>query len=419
MNFTRETTFLFFRIVLPLAIFVIQSILYWRLNRWLREKKPQAGWMRFLAAVPFVLFNGALIAIFVLRPRTLDCPQWFMLFCAYPFFVWHGATFFIGLVLLIAHMLGLPIRALATLSRRIPSTRDRIKEFESTGTFRQFDASRRTFLRRSMYGLTAVSFAGNAYGLIHEKTSFEITRAQFSLPHLSPALDGFTITLVSDIHSSIFMTKPEMEKYVALINELGSELIVIPGDFVNGQTDEVYPFAEAFSKLQAHFGAYGVLGNHEYYAGNVEKIAQEVNACGIRLLRDEHATIGRNGAAFSLLGVDDIRTPKMATEKIGAAAHGSHPGIPRILLCHRPYFLPQASERNVQLMLSGHTHGGQVVLGHFGNTYIAPASLASQYVWGSYRYGATDMYVSRGIGTVGLPIRINCPPEITQITLRT
>jgi uncharacterized protein len=92
--------------------------------------------------------------------------------------------------------------------------------------------------------------------------------------------------------------------------------------------------------------------------------------------------------------------------------------IPRILLCHRPYYLKTASEKNIDLVLSGHTHGGQVVFGRFGDVVIAPSRLASRYVAGKYRMGNTHMYVSRGIGTVGLPIRINCPPEITMITLR-
>jgi hypothetical protein len=91
--------------------------------------------------------------------------------------------------------------------------------------------------------------------------------------------------------------------------------------------------------------------------------------------------------------------------------------IPRVLLCHRPYFLQQAARRKIDLVLSGHTHGGQLVFGRWGETVIAPASLASRYVWGKYRIGNTHMYVSRGIGTVGIPIRINCPPEVTKITL--
>jgi predicted MPP superfamily phosphohydrolase len=95
---------------------------------------------------------------------------------------------------------------------------------------------------------------------------------------------------------------------------------------------------------------------------------------------------------------------------------GAPPGT-SILLCHRPYYFPQAAERSIDLVLSGHTHGGQVVFGQVGDAILTPAALASRYVWGEYRIGKASMYVSRGIGTVGVPIRINCPPEITLLTL--
>jgi len=100
------------------------------------------------------------------------------------------------------------------------------------------------------------------------------------------------------------------------------------------------------------------------------------------------------------------------------ALHGVPESMPRVLLSHRPYFIGEAGAAGVDLVLSGHTHGGQIVLGRIGDVTLTPAALASPYIWGKYRLGGTQMYVSRGIGTVGLPMRINCPPEITKITLR-
>jgi predicted MPP superfamily phosphohydrolase len=142
-----------------------------------------------------------------------------------------------------------------------------------------------------------------------------------------------------------------------------------------------------------------------------------VDACGVKLLRDDRLKISRGAGSFYLLGVDDVANPRRAAERFASVLDGASSSIPTVLMVHRPYFLQQAAEQGIDLVLSGHTHGGQVVLANFGRLVIAPASLASRYVWGTYTVGKTQMYVNRGIGTVGLPLRINCPPEITRITL--
>jgi predicted MPP superfamily phosphohydrolase len=229
-------------------------------------------------------------------------------------------------------------------------------------------------------------------------------------------LHGFTIALLSDIHSSVFMPRDEMERYAAIVNSLNADLIVVPGDFVNSQVNEVYPFAEAFQVLRAPHGVYGVLGNHDFYAG-VEPVAREVDACGIRLLRNDKITISKDGGTFYLIGVDDVGRRNTAPILIDEAIGDAPLAVPRILLCHRPYYLKDAADKKIDLVLSGHTHGGQVVFGQFGDVVIAPARIASKYVAGKYQEGNTHMYVTSGIGTVGLPVRLNCPPEITMITL--
>jgi predicted MPP superfamily phosphohydrolase len=216
----------------------------------------------------------------------------------------------------------------------------------------------------------------------------------------------------------MFMSRNEMEKYVRLVNDLQTDLVVVVGDFVNGQVDEVYPFAEAFSNLKAPFGIYGVMGNHDFYTRDPELIAKKVDDCGVKLLRNDKTIIRSGDGAICLIGIDDTGIGSKAKSMMATAMKNAPTTIPKILLCHRPYFLPQASQSGIDLMLSGHTHGGQVVLGRFGSTTVAPASLASKYIWGKYREGNTSMYVSRGIGTVGLPFRINCPPEITRLILR-
>lgn len=393
-------------------------MLFFRVHRWAREAFPARRKLFLIAAVVFGVFNAALIFTAIVRPRLVDFPDWFLYAGVYPFFFWHGATFFVGLVLAALSIVKLPVSSLMWISRRVPASRRQLEALRENDTFQRFDATRRTFLRRGVYGLTGVSFGGTAYGMLYGKTAHEITQAEFSIRDLPTQLDGLTIVLASDIHSSVFMTKADMDEYVKAMNGVGADLAVVVGDFVNSMTDEVYPFAEAFSELSAPLGVYGVMGNHDFFAPRPELVAKEIDACGVKLLRNDLTVIEKDGGKLYLGGIDDVGRPSTASEKMDIAFRSGSLPIPRLLLCHRPYFLTQAAEKKIDLVLSGHTHGGQVVLGRFGETVIAPASLASRYVWGKYRVADTDMYVSRGIGTVGLPIRVNCPPEITKITLR-
>jgi len=407
-----------FRIVGPLVIFGLQFLLYRKTVRWLKSSQTEHHNLVRAVTALFILFNGAAAYMMINRPLMLDLPEWFLYSGVYPYFIWHGATFFIGLVVLLVSLIKLPFFALLSATKGIQFISQKRLQLQTKPAFQQFDATRRRFLRNGMYGLTAVSFGGSAYGMFVEPRDGEITSAEFFLPSLDPDLDGFTIGLISDIHSSVHMPKDKMNEYVTLLNSLQTDLIVVDGDFVNSAVEEVYPFAEAFSNLRAPHGVYGVMGNHDYYNNNPDLVAREVNDCGVTILLDDKVVIERNGVRFYLIGVDDISRGTSASVRMKKALGYAPEGIPKILLCHRPYFLQEAAELGIDLVLSGHTHGGQVVLGRFGETVLAPASLVSRYVWGKYEEGGSQMYVSRGVGTVGVPVRINCPPELTRIVLR-
>jgi len=187
---------------------------------------------------------------------------------------------------------------------------------------------------------------------------------------------------------------------------------------VNSTLEEIYPFADAFDKLKAPYGAYGVLGNHDFYTREEATITRIVNEAGIRMLRDEFVVLEKNGSKICLIGVDDVGNARDAEEHLRKALKHAPPDVPRVLAAHRPYYVRQAAGQGVDLVLSGHTHGGQLVFGRIGNRAFTPAALVSPYVWGYYSINATQMYVSRGIGTVAVPVRINCPPELTRIVLR-
>ncbi len=407
-----------FRFTLLAVVFLLQFVLFRRVWNWLKTTRLAARVLRGVVVSIFIFFNAVFLVLVFLRPRVVEFPEWFEFLGVYPFYIWYGATFFLGLVVIAASLVKLPFKLIVWVSTRFSRVKARLRLLKREPAFQEFDASRRTFLRRGMYTVTAVSFGGTAYGALVGRTHPELTTAEFPIAMLPPAFDGFTIALASDVHSSIFMTKREMDEYVTLLNGMNADLIVVAGDFVNSLTDEVYPFAEAFSALRAPHGVYGIMGNHDFYASDPELVAREVNDCGVKLLRNDRVTIARGGARFDLLGVDDVGSPSRAAEKIRIArGTGGHDG-PQILLCHRPYFLAQAAEQKIDLVLSGHTHGGQIVLGSLGKTYITPAALASPYISGTYHLGSTALYVSRGIGTVAIPVRINCPPELTRIVLR-
>ncbi len=407
-----------FRLTVFIIVSGLQFLLYTRALRWARQRFPGSTKASVILAAPFVFFSAGLIATLFAGPVASHFPAWLINATAPPFYIWEGGTIMLGLVILAGMLLAAPVRLAGAALKRIPLTAPAYKRAAAHPAVVRFDGSRRAFLLRGMEGVAVVSFGGAAYGMVSGRTGYEFTEATIPVPRLPPALDGFTIGLLSDIHSSTFMTKKQMDVYCKAVMALGTDIIVIPGDFVNSQTEEVYPFAESFSALHAPGGVYGVMGNHDFYAPDPERVATEVDGCGVRLLRNDNVIIAKNGARLALLGIDDVGRADRAAAHMQSAARGVPDVLPRILLCHRPYYLQQASSQGMDLVLSGHTHGGQIVLGHLGPVALTPAALASPYVWGRYSRGNTQMYVSRGIGTVGLPMRINCPPEITRITLR-
>lgn len=411
---SRELTFLIFRIMMTSILLAIQWYFYRRTILYARSHWASKNPQQFIRAL-FILFNLPLPIVMLVRPRLTGFPEWFFTLGVYPFSIWHGALFLLFLVLSILYLVRFPFSLTVWLAKKFDLTKRKLDLLKQRTHFERWDSSRRLFLQRGFTILAGTTFAGTAYG-VYSKYDFEIDRIRIALKNLPPQFEGFTITLVADIHSSVFMTKEDMVRYVTVINEIGSDLIVIPGDFVNSMVEEVFPLAEAFSDLRAPYGVFGSLGNHDFFA-DVDRVAREIEECGITLLRNARVNIAKEGSVIQLLGVDDAGRAERAGTLFDRALAGVASNVPRILLCHRPYFLEQAVERNIDLTLAGHTHGGQIVFTKIGQTVIAPARLASPYVAGLYQKGESQMYVTRGLGTVGIPIRINCPPEITVITL--
>ncbi len=405
-----------FRVVFPVLIFAAQWFLYKQAVRFVKSLPSSPSWVK--GGVPWVFgfFNFFFLPLLFIHPYFRNFPRWIMYCIVYPIYVWEAATFFVFIVLSIIRILRLPFDAVFHIGKRISPINEKIIVMKSTANFERFDDSRRAFLKTGAVALSAYSFIGATKGLI-DRNDYDIIERTVRIQNLPDEFKGFTIGLMSDIHSSVFMTKPEMDDYVAALNNLKTDIIFVPGDFVNSQTEEVYPFVEAFSSLRAPYGVYGCLGNHDYYA-DVDIVAKEVDSCGIKLLRNDAVKILKGNSFINLIGVDDIPINGKPDPYLERALSSIQNPNPRILLCHKPYYLETFASHNIDLTLAGHTHGGQIVFAKVGNLIVCPAALFSKYVWGLYEFGNSQMYVTRGIGTVGVPFRINCPPEITKITLQ-
>lgn len=310
-----------------------------------------------------------------------------------------------------------------TLRKKIASVTDSVAREERS--------PRRRFIRSAALALGGVAANATILRGANDDEDMIVERIKMKIPGLPESFRGLRIGMISDIHSNEFMTRERMDLYARGLNALKADLIVLPGDFVHSRVKQVYPFAEAFSGLTAPLGVYGVTGNHDYYARDIDRVVREVEDAGIRVLVNENVKLTRGSDTIQLLGVDedaiyDIKEYLDRTDTgRGAIDHmmaGVDEGDTKILLCHKPYPFEQYAELGVDLMLSGHTHGGQIVLaGTERRTMnVSIASLASTYLAGHYRSATrpeSQMYISRGIGTTGIPIRINCPPEITHIML--
>jgi hypothetical protein len=418
MPWSRETGIIIFLVIIPLLLLSLQYFLYRKLRRWMTDHLRASRWLHRAVAGLFLLFGLAFVLVLALRPDVRKFPEWFQITGMYPFLLWHASAFFFAFILAIWALISQSVRLVIRLLRLLHPVRKRVDAVAATPEYQRFSASRRVFLRRSAYGLAAMTVGGTSYGMLIGKNQYEITTTEIPVAGLPNEFDGFVIGLVSDIHSGPFMLPARMREYVRMVNDLGADLIAVPGDFVNGRVDEVFPFAEAFSALSAPCGVFGVLGNHDFYSGDPGRVAEEASKAGIRMLRDESHPVSRQGASIIVAGVDDVGRNDRAPVKLHKALENIPPGTSTLLLCHRPYYLSQAAATGVGLVLSGHTHGGQIVFGKFGNAILTPAAFASPYIWGKYSSGSTQMYVTRGIGTVGLPMRINCPAEVSRIVLR-
>ncbi len=282
---------------------------------------------------------------------------------------------------------------------------------------------RRQFVERAAAAAVAAPFVAGAYGLLYGRLNLQVTRPRIRLAHLPKAFHGFRIAQLSDIHIGPFMSEDQIRRYVRIANGLKPDLIALTGDFVTWDPATQQAVVQALAGLRAPFGVFGCLGNHEAWSGTEDSITRMLQQVGIRILRRERVSIAASGASFNLIGVDfETRrhmgpgSQRFVPRYLEGAESLVLPDTANILMSHNPNTFDRAAELGIGLSLAGHTHGGQLAL-EFVSPEIAPSRLVTPYVAGWFQKPGGQLYVNRGIGTIGVPIRVGAPPEITVYEL--
>jgi len=280
----------------------------------------------------------------------------------------------------------------------------------------EFDLARRLgprrFLRRG--GLITLSLSSTEPTLPAPfSPAPEITTTDIWLRRLSPAHDGLKIVHLTDLHHSLFTPLEEIQRAVHLANRLRPDVVALTGDYVTLSPSYIWPVARALGRLRARLGVFAILGNHDFQV-DPEEITRALRAQGIRVLRNSHYALRVRAATVWIVGVDDLW---WGADDLRAAVRHLPARDPKILLCHNPLGVHLAAGHGIDLVLSGHTHGGQVRLPVVGSVY-GRTRLGKRFVEGWNRLDGTQIYVSRGIGKVLVPLRVGCPPEIACLRLR-
>jgi uncharacterized protein len=382
-------TFVIFLLVITV---VVGGSHYYLWQRLLRATALDRRWQIIGARVLIALAIAMPLSMFLIRilPRT---PGMTLAFTVY---TWMGLGALLVSILLISEIARVALYAGSSLLGR------------------PLDDARRTFISRVIAagaglvaGGLAIAGAASALGTI------VVMPVKVALRRLPPSLRGFRIVQLSDVHIGPTIGRSWLAEIVGRVNALDPDLVVITGDLVDGSVAHLREHVAPLADLRAKFGVYFVTGNHEYYSGATEWI-EELGRLGVRVLRNERVSIGEGDASFDLAGVDDWTAGDTLPDHgpdLGKAVAGRDERRELILLAHQPRQIFEAATQGVGLMLSGHTHGGQL----FPITMMV--RLQQPYVAGLSRHNDTQIYVSRGTGYWGPPIRVGAPPEITLIEL--
>lgn len=377
---------------------------------YLRERLP-LGARRWLAGL-FIVCNIPWVVVAV---RMFSGSLWGISRIPYiaPFIAWQ----FLGWVfcgLIVVYLIG---KGVWWLIPKVSGERSAVSG--TADSISREPLSRRQFLARATYTYAAAGLGLSAYGIWSAERLPAVTRRTLVFDNLPPGLDGLRIAHLSDVHAGIHMSGEKMAAIVAHTNALNPDLIVQTGDMIDISQHFIPDYVRAFRDLHAPLGVVTVLGNHDRYTGE-DAVVKCVRDAGQVFVRNGAHVIEHRGAALALLGIDDPRNWRAddpQDEDLDAALGLTPPSSEafRILLAHRPGAFDGAAPRGIPLTLAGHIHGGQFYLPVIG---WSPGRLITKYVMGHFTQGDSQLYVSRGLGVVGVPLRVFAPPEIALFELR-
>lgn len=345
--------------------------------------------MGVLAALFVVLFVGPFLAVRVEG-------QWAQ-YLATVSWSWLGMSLYLTLII-----------AALSITRRIASASEKRRPAHPV-----VDESRRQFISRAIAGTAVIAAGGSgAFGAWRAFNLPAVTELAVKLPGLPKALDGFRIIQLSDVHVGSVIRNRFIDAVVDQCVGLKADALVITGDLMDGSVEALGPTVARLMKINPRYGSYFCTGNHEYYSGDVEW-ADALSKMGVQVLRNRHVAVGEGTHSFDMIGVDDWRAPKDGPHfyDLDKTTAGRDSTRASVLLAHQPAGFDLATAKGIGLQLSGHTHGGQM----FPMTSLV--KLQWPHAAGTLVSGDSTLYVSRGTGFWGPPMRIGSPPEIVRITL--
>ena len=426
--------FFIFEVLIPVLFIVllIGGQIFWirRLRELGRRLIPSATWRERIGTVTLGVY--AFVMVYNLVPlwwahspthtrltatdALLDAPvQWWLF----------GSVigFLLVVILRLPDYLFRAGRGLYRLARRILFQNKGKVPVAAGSPSGPLKSSRRRFLEQATMAAGTIPFAAAFYGLVRGRLEIETNHYRVALARLPKGFDGLRMAQLSDIHIGPFMTAAEIRHVVDLTNRLNPDLIVLTGDYVIWDPSTQGAVVDALSGLHAPHGVFGCLGNHEAWSRITDSITRLFTAQGTRILRTGNATLRAGGDELNLIGVD-YQTHHPAGEHAEGIVRRYLDGVEplvradtaNILLSHNPNTFDRAAELGIDFSLAGHTHGGQVAL-EFISPQIAPSRLITPYVWGWFEKPGGKLYVNRGIGTIGIPMRMGAPPEVTVYEL--
>lgn len=401
--------------VIPFLIVISAALLLFDvyfLARWTNFVKKK-GWSKNVYRVAWIVGGLMIVAGYhTLRIRFLNLfPNDFDKFVFYLFYIWYLPKILLAPILFIIDIFRGAIHLWKNIFNRpfrarsaIPVSQDRRRILQSIG-----------------WGAASLPFAIAARGMVDTTYDYRVYRENIFVNNLPEALEGLKIVQLSDIHAGNFFSPEPFRRAVSIVASLRADIIFITGDFVNFHWRELEFLAEDFAKIDAKFGVYGCLGNHDHYASLAafEVLKRKIADLGVRLLVNENETLNIRGEDLQLAGVDNT-SYRHNYGDFDKALAGLDPTRPQFLLCHDPTNWDRfvRGKTAVDVMFAGHTHGGQIGFDFGGRNIYTPARFVYKQWAGLYRDGGQSLYVNRGLGATGAPIRIGVEPEISELILR-